>query len=282
MAMPDMSSPTVWLLFALAVAGAGFGAGFLGGLFGGGGGMIVIPVLYHVFGALGIEPAVRMHLVVGTALAAVVPLSILGARTHWRQGNVELSLLKPLMPAALIGSLSAGLVGHWLDGHWLAWLFAAVAALTAWNMLARKKPAPGAQAAASPVVLGTPALGLVGAGIGCVSTLVGIGGATLTVPVLHLLGTRMRSAIGTSSTLGMAIALPGALSFAWAGARADHLPPGSVGYVNLIAATMIFIFGSVGVSTGARLTRRVDENVLRRLFALLLVASALRMVLATA
>jgi uncharacterized membrane protein YfcA len=278
----NMSDLSVWAYFALAVAGAGFGAGFLGGLFGGGGGMIVIPVLYHVFGALGVEPAVRMHLVVGTSLAAVVPLSILGARTHWRQGNVELSLLKPLMPAALVGSLAAGFVGQWLDAHVLAWIFAGVAAFTAWNMVARAKPQPGAPAHTNPVMLGTPALGLVGAGIGCVSTLVGIGGATLTVPVLHLLGTKMRSAIGTSSTLGMAIALPGALSFALAGAHAEHLPPGSFGYVNLIAATMLFACGSVGVSTGAKLTRRVDETVLRSLFALLLAVSALRMVLATA
>ena len=153
--MPDLS---VWLFFAAAVAGAGFGAGFLGGLFGGGGGMIVIPVLYHVFGALGVDPGVRMHLVVGTSLAAVVPLSILGARTHWRQGNVELSLLKPLMPAALVGSLAAGFVGHWLDAHVLAWVFAGVAAFTAWNMVMRAKAQPGAAAPANPVMLGTPAL----------------------------------------------------------------------------------------------------------------------------
>lgn len=278
--MADLSA---WAAFGLALAAAGFGAGFLGGLFGGGGGMIVIPVLYHVFGALGVDPAVRMHLVVGTSLAAVVPLSILGARTHWRQGNVDLSLLKPLMPAALLGSLAAGFIGHWMDAHVLAWLFAAVVAFTAWNMVMRSRPSLGpANDRAGAMVLGTPALGLVGTGIGCVSTLVGIGGATLTVPVLHLLGTRMRSAIGTSSTLGMAIALPGALSFAMAGARAEHLPPGSVGYVNLLAAAMLFACGSVGVAGGARLTKTVDETVLRRLFALLLAASAVRMVLATA
>jgi len=277
-----LADPSFWAVFGLALAGAGFGAGFLGGLFGGGGGMIVIPVLYHVFGALGVEPAVRMHLVVGTSLAAVVPLSILGARSHWRQGNVELSLLKPLMPAALLGSLAAGFVGRWLDAHVLAWVFAGVAAFTAWNMVLRSKSKPASPDGANPIALGTPALGLVGAGIGCVSTLVGIGGATLTVPVLHLLGTRMRSAIGTSSTLGMAIALPGALSFAMAGAGAEHLPPGSVGYVNLFAAALLFVCGSVGVSTGSRLTKTVDETVLRRLFALLLAVSAARMVLATA
>ena len=280
------ADPSFWAVFGLALAGAGFGAGFLGGLFGGGGGMIVIPVLYHVFGALGVDPAVRMHLVVGTSLAAVVPLSILGARSHWRQGNVELSLLKPLMPAALLGSLAAGFVGRWLDAHVLAWVFAGAASFTVWNMVMRSKPAPPAQDRAASVPMGAPALGLVGAGIGCVSTLVGIGGATLTVPVLHLLGTRMRSAIGTASTLGMAIALPGALSFAIAGsiagAGAEHLPPGSVGYVNWVAAAMLSACGSLGVSTGSRLTRKVDETLLRRLFALLLAASATRMLLATA
>ena len=280
------ADPNFWLVFGLALAAAGFGAGFLGGLFGGGGGMIVIPVLYHVFGALGVDPQVRMHLVVGTSLAAVVPLSILGARSHWRQGHVELSLLKPLLPAALLGSVAAGFIGRWLDAHVLAWVFAAVIAFATWNLVTRARPAPDAQAPAGRhagrVSLGTPALGLVGAGIGCVSTLVGMGGATLTVPVLHLLGTRMRSAIGTSSTLGMAIALPGALSFALAGAGAEHLPPGSVGYVNVAAAVLLFACGSVGVATGAKLTKSVDETLLRRLFALLLAASATRMLLATA
>ncbi|MES2958008.1 MAG: sulfite exporter TauE/SafE family protein [Pseudomonadota bacterium] len=276
----DLSS---WAAFGLALAGAGLGAGFLGGIFGGGGGMIVIPVLYHVFGALGIDPAVRMHLVVGTSLAAVVPLSILGAHSHWRQGNVDPSLLKPLMPAALLGSLAAGFIGRSLDAHALAWLFAATVAITAWSLAMRPRPRLDlVNDREGMLARGAPTLGLVGASIGCVSTLVGIGGATLTVPVLHLMGARMRSAIGTSSTLGMAIALPGALSFAMAGAQAEHLPPGSVGYVNLVAAAMLFAFGSVGVAIGARLTKTVDETVLRRLFSVLLTASAVRMVLATA
>ena len=276
------TDPSTWALFAIAVAGAGFGAGFIGGLFGGGGGMLVIPVLYFVFRVLGVATDVRMHLVVGTSLAAVVPLSILGARAHWRQGNVELELLKPLMPGALVGSLSAGLVGRALDARVLAWIFAAVATFTAWNMLTRSRATAIANGGATLTQRPAPALGLVGAAIGCVSTLVGVGGATLSVPVLNLMGATMRRAIGTSATLGMAIALPGALSFAVAGAHAEHLPPGSFGYVNLPAAALLFAFGSIGVSTGSRLTTRVDENVLRGLFALLLVGSAVRMVAATA
>ncbi len=281
--MSTLSTPDLNALaaFAAAVACAGFAAGFIGGLLGGGGGMIVIPVLYHVFRALGVAEDVRMHLVIGTSLAAVVPLSILGARSHWRQGNVELSLLKPLMPAALLGSLAAGLVGRSLDARVLAWIFTAVAVFTALNMLAGRRVVEKANAGSNSTLRGAPTLGLIGAAIGCVSTLVGVGGATLTVPVLSALGTRMRSAIGTSATLGMAIALPGAVSFALAGAHAGHLPPGSFGYVNLAAATMLFVFGSLGVSTGSRLTRRVDEKLLRTLFALLLVTSAVRMAAST-
>lgn len=274
--------PSAWALFALAVAGAGFAAGFVGGLFGGGGGMLAVPVLFHVFRALGVAADVRMHLVVGTSLAAVVPLSILGARAHWRQGNVALELLKPLMPGALLGSLSAGLVGRALDARVLAGIFAGAATFTAWNMLMRSRATAIAAGATGSTPRAAPALGLVGVAIGGVSTLVGVGGATLAVPVLHLMGTTMRRAIGTSATLGMAIALPGALSFALAGAHADHLPPGSFGYVNLPAAALLFAFGSVGVATGSRLTKRVDERVLRTLFALLLVGSAVRMVAATA
>ncbi len=259
--------------FGGALAAAGFGAGFLGGLFGGGGGMIVVPVLYLTFGALQVDPSVRMHLVVGTSLASVVPLSIMGARSHFQQGNVDLAMLKPLIPAALLGSLTAGFLGHRLDATALAWVFAGVTVLVVVNMLLRPQPVTRP--------MGAPALGLIGMGIGCLSSLVGIGGATLTVPMLNLLGASMRMAIGTAATLGMAIALPGALSFALAGAQVQGLPPGSVGYVNLFAAAILFLCGSRGVSIGSRLTKRLDEALLRRLFCVLLLASAARMVLAT-
>jgi uncharacterized membrane protein YfcA len=270
----DAMTMDFWLGFGAALAAAGFGAGFLGGLFGGGGGMIVIPVLYHTFGALGVDSAVRMHLVVGTSLASVVPLSIMGARAHWRQGNVDLALLKPLVPTALAGSLVAGFIGNRLDAGPLAWVFAAVVLMLTLNILLRPRQ--------QTLRLGAPTMGLVGAGIGCVSALVGIGGATLTVPVLNLLGATMRKAIGTAATLGMVIALPGAASFALAGAHADHLPSGSVGYVNLFAAAALFLCGSFGIAVGSRLTKKVDETLLRRLFAVLLIASAVRMVWATA
>ena len=272
-----------WAIFGLALAGAGFGAGFLGGLFGGGGGMIVIPVLYHVFGALGVDPAVRMHLVVGTSLAAVVPLSILGARSHWRQGNVELSLLKPLMPAALLGALAAGFVGRWMDAHVLAWLFATVVAFTAWNMVMRPRPKLDlADGRAGPMALGIPAWGLVGAGIGCVSTLVGIGGGHLDGACTPFAGhpdaQRHRHQFNAGHghrAAGCAVLCAGRCTGRAPAAR-------SVGYVNLVAAAMLFAFGSLGVSSGARLTKTVDETLLRRLFALLLAASAMRMLLATA
>ena len=141
-----------FLHFGSALAVAGFAAGLLGGLFGGGGGMIVVPVLFHTFGALGVDPAVRMHLVIGTSLAAVVPLSIIGAHAHFRRGNVDLALLKPLLPAALAGSLAAGFVGHRLDAAVLSWVFAVVVLLVTANMLLR----PRLQA----VSLTTPAMGL--------------------------------------------------------------------------------------------------------------------------
>lgn len=243
--------------------------------------MIVVPVLYYVFRALGVAPELRMHLVIGTSLAAVVPLSILGARSHWRQGNVALSLLKPLMPAALVGSLVAAFVGRSLDAHVLAWIFTGVAAFTAVNLLIASRGRDGSQANSDSALAATPVLGMFGVAIGCVSTLVGVGGATLTVPLLSAMGTKMRCAIGTSATLGMAIALPGALSFALAGTHGEHLPPGSFGYVNLVAATMLFTCGSVGVSAGSMLTRRADEGVLRGLFSLLLIASAVRMAVST-
>ena len=254
-----------------ALLGAGLLAGFLGGLVGAGGGLIVVPVLYHTFSALAVDPAVRMHLVVGTALGAVVPMSLMGARAHWRRGNVSTTILGRLALPVLLGALGAAAMAGHIDGRALAMVFALVAAAVALNMalnngITLRDGLPG------PV--GT---GLAGVAIGSLSTLVGIGGATLAVPILHAFRTPMRIAVGTASVLGGLIALPGAIAFIAAGQDDARVPPGSVGYVNVLAVAIIFPASALAITWGAALTQRVDERLLRAAFALLLALTAARM-----
>ncbi len=257
--------------FGLLLLTSGLAAGFLGGMIGAGGGLILVPVLYHAFSALGVDPDIRMHLVVGTALAAVVPTSIVGARAHWLRGNVNTSIVKRLAIPVLLGSIAAGKISGSVGGKELSLVFAFVALLVSVNMALKNGVALGGEL---PGILGTS---LMGASIGFLSTLVGIGGATLTVPLLYSFRTPMPIAIGTASTLGSLIGLPGAIAFVVSGWNDPRLAPGSIGYVNLAAVAIIFPASTLAISAGARLTRRVNEHLLRAMFALFLALTALRM-----
>ncbi len=271
--MPGLDTSPL-LGFALALLGAGLLAGFLGGLIGAGGGLIVVPVLYHTFESLGVAPAVRMHMAVGTALAAVVPTALLGARAHWLRGNVSLEIFKKLALPVLLGSTLAGAVAGNVNSKALSLVFAFAAILIAVNMIFKtgwvlRDGLPGP--------LGCS---LIGAALGSTSTLVGIGGATLTVPVLHAFRTPMPIAVGTAATLGALVGLPGAIAFGVSGVGTPGLPPGSVGYVSLAAAAIVFPASAIAISFGARFTHRVNERLLRALFAFFLALTAARMLLA--
>ncbi len=258
--------------FAALLLAAGLAAGFLGGLIGAGGGLIVVPVLYHAFSAWGVDAAIRMPLVVGTALAAVVPTALLGARSHWRRGNVDTAIARRLALPVLLGAVLAGSLSGRINGSLLCLAFALVATVVSVN-LARKTALTLGHGL--PGAWGT---GLIGAGIGFASTLVGIGGSTLAVPLLHALRMPMRTAVGTASVLGLLIGLPGAVAFMVTGWGDPRVPAGCVGYVNLAAVALIFPASTVAISFGARFTGVLNERVLRALFALFLALTAFKMI----
>lgn len=269
----DAVGPQALWGYAVVLLAAGLLAGFLGGLIGAGGGLIVVPVLYHSFSALGVPPEVRMHLVVGTALAAVVPMSLIGMRQHWLRGNLDWGLARRLALPVFAGSVGAGLLAGRIHNVALSLVFAGVAAFVSLNMVRRK-------AMAFRGLPGPIATGLLGAGIGSVSTLVGIGGATLSVPLLYALRTPMPLAIGTASALGALIGLPGAVGFMATGWGDARVLPGSWGYVNLPAAAIVFVASALAIPFGARWTRRVDERVLRGVFAAFLALTSVKMLVA--
>lgn len=268
--MPTLDGQALLALGAL-LAAAGFLAGFLGGLIGAGGGLVLVPVLYHGFTALGVHTDIRMHLVVGTALATVVPTSILGMRTHWQRGNVDTGIVKRLVGPVLLGAVLAGAVVGRVHSAGLTLAFAVVATLVSLNMACRNG------LALRPGLPGRGATGLIGASIGALSTWVGIGGATLTVPWLHALRTPMPVAIGTASVLGAVIGLPGAVAFIANGWGDARTPPGSLGYVHVLAVAIVFPASAQAMALGARFTRQVNARVLRLMFALLMAATAVRM-----
>ncbi|AGY92078.1 hypothetical protein SPICUR_05520 [Spiribacter curvatus] len=262
-----------WLFgLALALLATGIIAGVMAGLLGVGGGIVIVPVLYHLFTLLDIDPAVRMHLAVGTSLATIIPTSIVSARSHHRRGAMDIELLRTLAPAVLAGAVIGGLFGSLLEGAVLSAIFALVALAVAANMAMRSE---GTTLAATLPTRGLQRL--LGAGIGSVSAVMGIGGGTLGVPILSAFNYPIRRAVGTASALGVIIGVPGALGFLIAGLGLPDRPPGSIGYINLVGFALIVPLTMKTAPLGAKLAHRINPRWLRLAFAGFLALTAARM-----
>ncbi len=260
------------LVLGVILIGTGVVAGIVAGLLGVGGGIVIVPVLFNLLLLAGVEPAVVMHLAVGTSLATIVPTSIASARAHWRRGNLDPLLLRQLGPAIVLGVIPAAAFGGYLSGDVLKGVFGCVAMLVALNMAARRQVTvlvPGL-----PAGLPRHAIGFV---IGGFSTLMGIGGGTLSVPILSAFGVPLLRAVGTASAIGLLISVPGALGFIATGIGAPGLPPGTLGYVSLLGFALIVPASVLAAPLGARIASSIDTRWLRLAFAVFLFVTALRM-----
>lgn len=255
------------LLAALLLAGCT--AGLLAGLFGVGGGTVLVPALFQVFIGYGYSPDTAMHLAVATSLATIIPTGISSARAHHWRGAVDKSVLRMLAPSVAVGALCGAAVSGYFKGLVLTMLFAVFASIIAALMLRGKK----GFALVKQLPQGAGRHGL-GAFIGSLSALLGIGGGTISVPTLAACGYAMPVAVGTGAALGLAIAVPGTLGFIISGWGAQGLPPFSLGYINLVAVAVIAPMSVLFAPQGAKLAHWLPEVWLRRGFAgfLLLVA----------
>ncbi len=253
---------------------AGLVAGVLAGLLGVGGGIVVVPVLYHGFSQLGVDPEVRTHVAVATSLATVAVTAFRSARGHHARGAVDTQVLSSWLPAVVIGSaLGTALVAA-LDGRALAGLFGTVALGVAFYMAFGRESWRLADAPPT----GPGRLAIAG-GVGLVSVMMGLGGGTVGVPTLTLLGVSIHRAVGTAAGLGSAIAIPGAIGLGLAGIGVPGRPPGCLGYVNAIGFALIVPTTWWAAPLGARFAHAVSQRALRRGFAFFLALVSLRMLL---
>lgn len=255
-----------------ALVTAGVVAGILAGLLGVGGGIVIVPVLYHLFTLVGIDEAVRMHVAVGTSLAAIIPTGASSAYAHFRRGAVDQALLRSWGMWILLGVVLGTVVGSHVSGEVLSAIFAVVAFLVALNMAFR----PPDWTVAEELPRG-PVRWLLGAVIGFLSVLMGIGGGTLSVPILTACRYPIRRAVGTAAAIGLLIAVPGAIGFAWSGLGVANRPPFSLGYVNLAGLALILPASALAAPLGARIAHAIAPLLLRRAFALFLFLTSLRM-----
>jgi uncharacterized protein len=257
---------------ALALLGTGLVAGVLAGLLGVGGGIVIVPVLSQLLALLGVDESVRMHVTVGTSLATIIPTAFMSARAHRLKGNLRPEILRGLLPAVLVGVLLGAVLSAVVSGRGLAGVFGVVGLIVAAHMAFSPKGASLRDGL--PGRAGTSVIGL---GVGTLSTLMGIGGGTLSVPILNLCRVPMHQAVATGAALGMVISIPGALGAVINGWGAAHLPPLSLGYVNLLGVALIVPATMLSVGWGARWAHATDAHRLRQWFALFLAVSAVRM-----
>lgn len=252
----------VWELAAYLITGTA--AGVLAGLFGVGGGVVVVPALILVFTRVDLAADWIPHLAVGTSLAAIVATGAASAYAHHRRGAVRWELVRSLAPGIVIGAWAGAALAGVLSDEWLKRIFGAFLLYVGSQMLLRR---PETAVREPPGTLGMLAAG---AGIGALSSLVGIGGGTITVPFLSRVGVDMRRAVATSSACGVPIALAGALGFMAAGWGRAGLPAASTGFVYWPAVAGILVASVPTAPLGAHLAHRLPVQQLKRVFAVLL------------
>ena len=260
------------LVLGGAMLATGAVSGVLAGLLGIGGGIVIVPVLDAVLAFLGVDAAIRMHIAVATSLATIVPTSIASSRAHYRRDSLDLELAKRWAAFVLFGALLGAWIAAGVHSNVLAIVFAVVAFLMAVKLLL---PAEG-RTFGDQVPTSAPML-LVPTGIGAVSSMMGIGGGTLSVATLTLFRQPIHRAVGTASLFGLFISLPGTIGFVWAGLGDPRLPPGSFGFVNLLGFALISPMTVLFAPLGAALAHRLSQRQLSLLFGLFLLGMSVRM-----
>lgn len=242
-------------------------AGFAAGLFGVGGGLIIVPILYIVFTQMNYDPNVIMHIAVGTSLATIIVTSISSVTAHHKKGAVLWSVFRNLAPGLVAGSFLGAGIADLMSGQHLQLVIGVFAVWMAYKMF------KGAHAVVDPHRhLPSAALQLAaGGGIGVASAIFGIGGGSLTVPYLNRHGVVMQKAVATSAACGLPIAVAGALGFMWFGAKEQIDVPNTIGYVHVYAFFGISVMSFITAKFGAKVAHRLSPAMLKKCFAGLLV-----------
>ncbi|HEX5612608.1 MAG TPA: sulfite exporter TauE/SafE family protein [Burkholderiales bacterium] len=257
-----------WWLAYLAI---GAGAGFLAGLLGIGGGMVIVPGLVFVYTAKGFPEPHLMHLALATALTTIVFTSASSVRAHHRYGAVDWPVARAMVPGMMFGAFCAAFAAGYIASRPLAILFTVFLVYAATQMLIDVKPRAARQLPQPAGLFG------VGAVIGGLSSVLAVGGAFLSIPFLAWCNVPLKRAIGTAAANGFPIALAGSIGYVMQGLRIEDLPSGSFGYLYLPAFAFIVVASMLTAPLGARLTHRLPIRKLRAVFALMLYAFALRM-----
>jgi uncharacterized membrane protein YfcA len=259
----------IFFLISFLILGAF--TGLFAGLFGIGGGGIMVPVLTFMFVKLEFPADHIMHMALATSMTAIVPTAIASLRAHHAHNAVLWNVVLKIAPGILMGTFAGTFFASFLDAKPLAIFFSCFMAVVALQMVLDRKAKPSRH------LPGTFALTGVGSGIGGISALVAIGGGTLTVPFLTWCNVVLPVAIGTSAAVGLPIAFSGAVGYLINGLSVENLPQHSLGFIYWPAVIAMATASFFTAPLGAKLAHSLPIALLKKLFAILLISLSLQM-----
>lgn len=244
----------------LLLIGVGIVAGTMAGLLGIGGGIIIVPVLALVFDGQGIHVDVLMHVSIGTSLATIAITSISSIRTHQSHQAIDWAVFKRITPGILLGGLLGSVIAKMIPGADLRIIFGVFMLLVAGQMILGNASKPHRQ------LPGSFGMVVSGAVIGSISSLMGIGGGSMSVPFLTWCNMAIRQAVATSAAIGFPIAIAGVTGFIITGWGIENRPVWSVGYVNVPAFLSIVVSSFLFAPVGAKITHKISPQKLKKIF----------------
>jgi len=258
------------LLFVLSLAASV--AGFMAGLLGVGGGIIIVPALYYAFTVLDFDIATRMHLSVGTSLAIIIPTSIISTKTHMEYDAVDFKLIKSFGIFILFGVIGGTFLAVNLKTPAFVLFFSIMAFIVGLFFIFFRE-----QLLKNPKMISDSAKNISGIIIGFVSVLLGIGGGSLMVPFMRTFGYDIRRSIGTAAGVGFLIAVFGTITMITGGKIVDNInTPYSLGYVNLLGFLVFVPVTMIMARVGAKAVYKIDKNILSKIFGIFLIIVSIR------
>ncbi len=247
-------------------------SGFMAGLLGVGGGIIMVPALYYAFGVLHFDPLTIMHLSLGTSLAIIIPTSVMSTKTHMEYNAVDFKLIKSFGIFVAFGVLLGTIFASNLETPRLVFIFSVFAfCVGLFFIFFREKL--GEQPRDIPFQIKS----LIGSFIGFISVPLGIGGGSLSVPFMRLFGYSIRNAIGTSAAIGFVISVVGAVSMSFSGSFFDEVKsPLTIGYVSIPGFLVFVPVTMLMAPIGARLVHKIEKKLLSRIFGCFLIVISIR------
>ena len=258
------------LLVVLAAAAAG--AGFMAGLLGVGGGIVMVPALYYAFTVLDFDIVTRMHLSVGTSLAIIIPTSIISTMTHKEYDAVDFKMVKSFGVFILVGVICGTFLAVNLKTPALVLFFSIFALMVGlFFIFLREKLVD------NPKKISAVVKNISGVIIGFISVPLGIGGGSLMVPFMRTFGYDIRKSIGTAAAVGFLIAVTGTITMITGGKIIDNVnTPYSIGYINLLGFVVFVPVTMVMARIGAKVVHKIDKKLLSKIFGIFLILVSMR------